>query len=132
MRDLIRRAAGVVAGAAGAAMLATGLVVAGATGAGAAAAPPAIGIEAPLPANAASNQFPDLTSVSCTSSGNCTAVGTYTDSSCNDQGLLLTQTAGIWAAAEATLPGNAATNPGAGRGRGVVCVGGHLHRRRLV
>jgi hypothetical protein len=51
--------------------------------------------------------------VSCASAGNCTAVGTYFDSSSgNSQGLLLTQTAGTWATGtEAPLPANAASTP---------------------
>jgi hypothetical protein len=66
------------------------------------------GVEASLPANAASDQFVDLDSVSCASVGNCVAVGTYTDSSGNTQGLLLTETSGTWArGVQASLPPNA-------------------------
>jgi PASTA domain len=69
------------------------------------------GVEAVLPANAAAtNQGADLASVSCTSVGNCSAVGTYLDSSGAWEGLLLTETAGSWArGVEAVLPANAAT-----------------------
>lgn len=70
----------------------------------------ATGVEAVLPANAAAtNQGADLASVSCTSVGNCSAVGSYLDSTGNWEGLLLTETAGSWARGiEAVLPANAA------------------------
>jgi len=57
----------------------------------------ATGVEAVLPANAAAtNRLLHLDSVSCASPGNCSAVGGYTDTSRNDQGLLLTETSGKW------------------------------------
>jgi hypothetical protein len=52
----------------------------------------AAGVQAPLPADAASNPFAFPASLSCASAGNRTAVGQYTDSSGSTQGLLLTQT----------------------------------------
>jgi hypothetical protein len=67
------------------------------------------GVEALLPANADPAK-PDagLLSVSCASAGNCSAVGTYADSSGNGEGLLLTETDGSWSAGvEAALPANA-------------------------
>jgi hypothetical protein len=67
--------------------------------------------KAPLPAGAAAHPFIMLSSVSCASAGNCTAVSRYTDSSGNQQGLLLTQTAGTWKATKAPLPAGAAANP---------------------
>src|SRR5262249_21694817 len=67
--------------------------------------------KAPLPANAAPDLFVDLLSVSCASAGNCTAVGAYTDSSTNQQGLLLIQTSGHWPAAQAPVPPGAASDP---------------------
>jgi PASTA domain len=70
-----------------------------------------IGVEAVLPANASTgaSQSVFLTSVSCASAGNCSAVGSYLDSSGSTQGLLLTETAGRWASgAEAILPPGAA------------------------
>jgi PASTA domain-containing protein len=67
------------------------------------------GVEAVLPANAATNRFVDINSVSCASAGNCSAVGVYDDSSGGRQGLLLSETAGAWGAGvEADLPANAA------------------------
>lgn len=73
----------------------------------------ATGLVAMLPANAFSGDAnSQLDSVSCASAGNCAAVGYYTDSSGNQQGLLLKETAGLWGTGvEATLPGNAANNP---------------------
>ena len=72
----------------------------------------ATGVEAQLSANAASNPMVILNSVSCPSAGNCTAVGHYLDSSGKLQGLLLTETAGVWATGvEASLPSNAGTVP---------------------
>ncbi len=67
--------------------------------------------DASLPAGAAANPVADLVSVSCASAGNCTAVGYYQDSSGNYQGLLLTETSGTWAAAQAPLPAGVAASP---------------------
>lgn len=69
------------------------------------------GIQAVLPANAATTQnILEIDAMSCPSAGDCSAVGTYTDSSGNWQGLLLTETAGTWAPAiEAPLPANASS-----------------------
>jgi hypothetical protein len=74
----------------------------------------AAGIQAPLPGNAGPNPQADLTSVTCASAGNCTAVSQYTDRAGHDQALLLTRTSGTWAAAEAPEPRNAGPNPQAG------------------
>jgi hypothetical protein len=72
------------------------------------------GVQASLPANAGKNTDALVNSVSCASAGNCTAVGSYTDSSGHGQGLLLSETSGRWAAGvEASLPANAGTNPDA-------------------
>jgi hypothetical protein len=72
----------------------------------------ATGVEATLPANAGSPQEVTLSSVSCASAGNCTAIGSYEDGSGNSQGLLLTETSGSWATGvEATLPANAGSHP---------------------
>ena len=70
-------------------------------------------VEATLPAGAATDPDVSINSVSCPSAGNCGAVGVYRDSSNHYQGLLLTESAGTWAAGvEATLPAGAATDPG--------------------
>ena len=60
------------------------------------------GVEATLPANAAPetapfSQFAYLDFVTCTSVGNCVAVGNYTDTNGNGQGLIVTETGGVWA-----------------------------------
>ncbi len=60
------------------------------------------GVEAALPANAAPetapfSQFAFLDGMTCTSVGNCVAVGNYTDTSGNSQGLIVTETGGVWA-----------------------------------
>src|SRR5438128_1459341 len=70
------------------------------------------GVEASLPANAGSDPHVFLYSASCASAGNCGAVGGYNDGSGNVHGLLLTETAGTWAAGlEASLPANAGSGP---------------------
>jgi hypothetical protein len=69
---------------------------------------------ATLPANAATgeNQVVDISSISCASPGNCTAVGSYVGNAGDQEGLLLTETAGHWATGvEAVLPANAASDP---------------------
>jgi hypothetical protein len=72
----------------------------------------AAGVEPVLPANAgAIGGLPRsfVTYVSCASAGNCTAIGTYVDSSGSQEGLLLTETNGSWSpGTEAVLPVNAA------------------------
>jgi uncharacterized repeat protein (TIGR01451 family) len=91
----------------------SGMAVAAVPGtAGAAAAGTVTGVKAPLPANAATEPFVDLRSVSCASAGNCTAVGDYVDSSGSFQGLLLTRASGTWTATEAPLPAHAPASPG--------------------
>jgi Fibronectin type III domain len=47
--------------------------------------------------------FADLNSVSCTSVGNCVAIGQYDDSSGEQQGLLETESHGNWSASELNL-----------------------------
>src|SRR5207248_1621160 len=72
----------------------------------------ATGVQASLPSNAGSSPAVNVTSVSCASVGNCSAVGSYKDSSGHVQGLLLNETAGTWATGvEASLPANAASIP---------------------
>ena len=70
--------------------------------------------EAPLPANAAASGGAFLGSVACPSASTCVAGGFYTDSSGNEQGLLITGSGTSWTAAEAPLPANAAADPDAG------------------
>jgi hypothetical protein len=70
----------------------------------------ATGVNAPLPA-AATNPQVTLRSVSCVSADDCAAGGWYTDGSGHGQGLLLTETSGVWSAAQATAPGDAASDP---------------------
>ncbi len=72
------------------------------------------GVKAPLPAvgGTATDPSAGIASVSCSSAGNCAAVGGYNDSSGHGQGVLLTETSGKWAAGvKATLPVGAAVNP---------------------
>jgi len=70
-----------------------------------------VGIEAPLPSNADTSQVTTLDAVSCPTSGDCMAVGSYTDVNGSFQGLLLTESGGVWAqGTEAAIPANAAKN----------------------
>lgn len=72
----------------------------------------ATGVKAHLPVGAGTNPGVDLTSVSCSSAGNCAAAGDYTDSSGNVQGLLVSESSGTWqTGVKATLPSGPATNP---------------------
>ncbi|HXW72704.1 MAG TPA: hypothetical protein VEK34_14980 [Methylocella sp.] len=78
------------------------------------------GVEVALPANAAAGTSPfgqfanfNLNSLTCTSPGNCVAVGNYTDNNGNSPLFILTETNGVWAqGAELNLllPANAAAN----------------------
>jgi hypothetical protein len=63
----------------------------------------ATGTEAGLPADADADPLVSLTSVSCASVANCSAVGDYGGSG-DFEGLLLTETAGVWSATAAGLP----------------------------
>ena len=70
------------------------------------------GVEARLPANASSSPGPFIEEVQCASAGNCTAAGSYIDSLENGQGLLLTETSGVWGTGvEAPLPAGARSGP---------------------
>lgn len=64
---------------------------------------------APLPAGAKGG---NLGFLSCPSIGNCTAAGTYIDSSGNDQGLLLDESSGEWTPSKAGLPPNGSVTAG--------------------
>jgi len=72
---------------------------------------------APLPAGAAKpgEEGPavSLGSVACPSASACVAVGGYTDSSGDQQALLLVSRGSSWTATKAPLPAGAATNPNA-------------------
>jgi hypothetical protein len=71
------------------------------------------GVKATVPANAGPNPGVSLSSVSCASAGNCTAVGDYLDSSGHFQGVLVSESSGTWRrGVKVTLPANADTNPG--------------------
>jgi len=64
------------------------------------------------PSNAGTDPNAVLKGISCTSAGNCAAVGTYADSSGNGQAMEATETRGTWGqAAVITAPSNAGTNP---------------------
>ena len=66
------------------------------------------GVETTPPANAESNPQVELASLSCPSAGNCTAVGDYTDSSGDRDGLMLSETSGTWGTGvEAIMPAGA-------------------------
>lgn len=67
--------------------------------------------EAPLPAGACVRPDPGITGVSCGSITACAAVGYYTDSSGQEQGLLLTGHGSSWTATQASRPAGA--RPGA-------------------
>ena len=70
------------------------------------------GLRASLSANAAANQKVTLASVSCASAGDCSAVGSYIDSSGDTQGVSLTESSGAWApGVQAILPADAASSP---------------------
>jgi hypothetical protein len=71
--------------------------------------------EVALPAAAISggNQLAELNAVWCSSAANCVAVGDYTDTEGNQQGLTLTESGGHWNRGSATpVPGSAASDPG--------------------
>ena len=67
----------------------------------------------PLPANALADGDVELKSVACPSPTQCVAVGVYTDSSYNTQGLVLTGSGSSWQATEAPVPADAVTSSGA-------------------
>ena len=68
--------------------------------------------KASLPGDAGPRPTVSLNSVSCGAAGACDAVGSYVDSSGHTEGLLLTESAGVWGTGIAlSLPGDAGTNP---------------------
>jgi hypothetical protein len=69
------------------------------------------GTKAPLPGDAGTNPAVSVNSVSCVSAGNCAAVGSYHDASGHFQGLLLSESSGVWTAIKAPVPGDAGADP---------------------
>jgi hypothetical protein len=72
--------------------------------------------KAAMPPNAVAGKRVSLTSVSCSSTGNCSAIGTYnngesSNGSTTPLGVLLTETAGIWGAGVQALPPTDAARP---------------------
>lgn len=67
--------------------------------------------EAPLPAGASATPDAVLESLACPSATACLAVGNYSDSSGDYQGLLVTGSGSSWTAAKAPLPADAAADP---------------------
>lgn len=66
--------------------------------------------EAPLGPGADSDPLEYLASVSCPAVGDCVAVGTYRDAS-GLQGLIETESNGVWSASEAALPSPSSSSP---------------------
>ena len=60
--------------------------------------------EAPLPANAGPDPNAALGGVTCPAPGSCVAVGSYTDATGAQEGVVDTLSAGTWSATEAPLP----------------------------
>lgn len=71
--------------------------------------------ESPLPANAASNPAAELDSVACPSTSTCVATGDYwfSDTNNGQEGMLVAGSGSSWTAAEAPLPADADSYPGA-------------------
>jgi hypothetical protein len=96
---------------------------------GAAAAPRAVvlsgtwGAAQELPGAAALNQggYAQVNSVSCSSPGNCSAGGWYTDSSGGTQAFVVSEVKGTWHAA-VEVPGTAALNKGFAQVNAVACT----------
>jgi hypothetical protein len=69
-------------------------------------------IAAVLPGNASAFPSALLSEVTCVSTGNCTAIGTYTNVSGDVEGMSVTETHATWSRALAmVMPSGAATNP---------------------
>jgi hypothetical protein len=70
-------------------------------------------VRATMPAGAASSPRPEFGALSCPSAEDCSAVGDYRDSAENEQGFLLSESAGVWkTGVEVSLPANASVHPG--------------------
>jgi hypothetical protein len=66
---------------------------------------------APLPADAAGNPVAGLGAIACPAAGVCTAVGQYTDTKGNGQGVIETLSNRTWTATEAPVPAAAKDSP---------------------
>jgi hypothetical protein len=86
------------------------------------------GVEAALPGNAVAGKTVSLTSVSCSSDGNCSAIGTYNKGESSKDnttplGVLLTEEAGTWGAGvQALPPKNAVARPAEVDMRAISCT----------
>jgi hypothetical protein len=81
------------------------------------------GIEAVLPTVSAVQPNVTLSAVACSAPGTCAVVGEYNDSASNQQGLLISQSGGVWGGGvEVTLPANALGTPAATL-NSVACTG---------
>ncbi|HTX00494.1 MAG TPA: hypothetical protein VMD59_17070 [Acidimicrobiales bacterium] len=67
--------------------------------------------QAPLPSGASSDPEDIVDAVSCPTAASCLAVGSYVDTSSNNQGVLLSESAGSWSATKAPLPSGASGTP---------------------
>jgi hypothetical protein len=65
------------------------------------------GVRAPIPAGGRPTPDVSVNRASCGAAGDCAAIGTYLDSSGNQQSLLLSESSGRWRTVEATLPAGA-------------------------
>jgi outer membrane protein OmpA-like peptidoglycan-associated protein len=79
---------------------------------------------APLPPNATSSpqNGNSIATVTCTSTSNCVAAGSYVDTGANNDPLLLVETSSTWAAVVAPLPGDASVDPNTDSFASVTCV----------
>jgi uncharacterized protein YjbI with pentapeptide repeats len=68
-------------------------------------------VTVPLPSGAASNPRAAIGGLSCPSTTQCIAVGSYVNTNGRQEGLLLTRSGTTWKAAKAPLPAEAGTNP---------------------
>jgi hypothetical protein len=82
----------------------------------------AVALTPPSTPEPSDNQNAHLNGVTCTSPGNCVAVGNYEDSSDDGQAMIVTETGGTWnPATEVSVPSDAATTPN-GALKAVTCT----------
>jgi large repetitive protein len=81
-------------------------------------------VTAPLPPNATPSpqNGNSLATVTCTSTANCVAAGSYVDTGSSSDALLLVETSSTWAAVLAPLPGDASADPNTDSFDSVTCV----------